>query len=188
MMWVTLSLLALIFGIIIFSEVQPHIPKEFDFLRNDEPAAQVVADAGLNGGVVALDDKWYARAQGHAMEIFKSFEQAPRASDGLVYFSPVVAFLCDEGTLMARIDTSRDTTGEDDTVVTVNGASQVWDKAQGQNILAPDARKLLLAMKAAKAPIAFGFQFEGESGPTKIHIDPSGTVAAYSAVMAHRCD
>jgi hypothetical protein len=173
MMWVLMCFIAIAVGFMMFADVQPHIPDELAFLRNDTPA--VVQPAAVPQPV-AIEHGWQLRGEAGAQELFKRFSGGAEVS-GAVYEAPTLAFMCDGKQLHARIDAVARTTGLDESEVVLGGKAAVWPKAQGNNLLAPNATALLRQLTKNEGPVQVGLSYV-ELGAHSLTFDTQGLRAA----------
>lgn len=148
-MWVLAAFVALALALVIYSGMLSQLPPELAFLRPAEApvqATQAASGAGANvEGVTAQG--WIYREQAGVIEVSK--HMAPIG--GLATSSqPLFALLCDsQGKLLARIDTKVSTTGRLASPVRIAVAETSWSRAQGTNLLAPNAAAVYSAALTA---------------------------------------
>lgn len=146
MMTIICVAVAIIFGLLMFSQLQESIPDELSFLRSGSPPV-----ATAPGSKVFLYKGWGITQTGAATELTKEFA-GPLIVDANSYSAPVVGILCNDNKLDIRIDVQEPTTGTQTTEVAVEGIpAQLWQKGKNQNIFPRDPSVFLRQMAQAGA-------------------------------------
>lgn len=185
MMWVLVCCLALVVGFIFFSELQPSIPEELGFLKMESGTSALIAPSTPSQVPQALTGGWQIRADGNAVELYKSVTAGPVAG-AAVYDPPVVAFMCDGKTLYARVDSIAKTTGVQSSEVAVGGAAAAWPKGQDQNLLAPNAKVLLRQLTKASGIVNITLSYV-EMGEQTLSFDTRGLSQAVGTHFPAEC-
>lgn len=170
MMWVTMALVAIVLGLILFSSIQDDIPNELAFLKGAPKTSQVatVATTPVQADVAG----WLVQSRGAVTELSKRFAAGIKAG-AYQYDAPVIGLMCDGKALHLRIDTQAPVTGRTESPVKVNGRESQWYKAQGTNVLAADAKSIAAQLLKAKTPVEFEFSYL-DVGLAKASLDAAG--------------
>lgn len=170
MMWVTMALVAIVLGLILFSSIQGDLPDELAFLKGSPKTSQVapVTVEPVRGEVGG----WLVQSNGTVIELSKRFRGVIKAG-AYQYDAPVIGIMCDGKALHLRIDTQAPVTGRGDTPVKLNGRETKWYKAQGTNVLAVDAKATAAMLLKSKSLVEFEFSYL-DVGLAKTDLDPSG--------------
>lgn len=170
MMWVTMALVAIILGLIMFSSMQDDIPDELSWLKAAPKPAQTV-QVETEASSSQTVQGWQVVSKGAITELTKRFSSGFKAG-AYEYEPPVMGLMCDGNELHLRVDTQAPVTGRAETPVKLNGKALSWHKAQGTNVLAPDAKAIAkLLMKAREVEFEFSYL---DTGLATSRIDTTG--------------